>query len=120
MENQQFSLTIIVSAEVGTSSVSSIATVKESVVLLEILSNLQEMLKGLCVSLTLSFLVYLRAQHFLLFVFLVLTVGCDAFRRMQATGPASFHRPSLWSGPCLEGQRLDHRSLLSNFVIQHH
>lgn len=119
MENQQFSLTIIISAEVRTSSVSSVATVRESVVLLEILSNLQEMLEGLCVSVTLSFLVYLRAQHFL-FVFPVLTVGCDAFRRMQATGPASFHRPSLWSGPCLEGQRLDHRSLLSNFVIQHY
>ena len=86
VENQQFSRMIIVSAKVRTSSVISIAKVRQRVVLLEILSNLQEMLEGLCVSVTLLFMVYLRVQHFL-FVFPGLTIGCRAQGQPPSTGP---------------------------------
>lgn len=59
---------------------------------------------------------------FLVVCFSSLTVGCDVppYSKGYRAESAVLYSFSLWSGLCPEGQRFDHRNLLSNFVIQHH
>lgn len=75
------------------------------------------MLKDLCMSVTLLFLVSLSVSC----LFILSDCGmwyAPLFKRMQGTELAMPHSSCIWSGLCLEGQRFDHRNFLSNFRIQ--
>ena len=75
------------------------------------------MLKDLCVSVTLLFLVSLSVSC----LFTLSDCGmwyAPLFERMQGTELAVPHSSCIWSGLCLEGQRFGRRNLLSNFRIQ--
>lgn len=75
------------------------------------------MLKDLCMSVTLLFLVSLSVSC----LFILSDCGmwyAPLFKRMQGTELAMPHSSCIWSGLCLEGQRFDRRNLLSSFRIQ--